>query len=390
LAQRIYVICPWFDIFAGGAEKALRELAEMYVRFGMDVHVLTTCSVAPYKDWFNEQHPEGSYERDGLTVSRFAVDKDMSPYHAANVKLIGKKSLTNDEKDAFFTKSISSQSLIRFLQTNLTPADRILCGPYFQGLCHNVVRAFPGRVHLLPAFHDETPFYWPPVTQLLDLAAGVFFLSYKEKDLVIEAHGARLGLSFQDWPVIGLPITLPNLGNTNTEKSHILYIGRFDHGKGVPQLCEWHAAYADTCAAKDAEALPLKLVGSGDATAIIEHDSIDIVGFVDDPTKQALIENAIAVVNLSPNESFSYVVMEAGASGVPVIVSDKCDVTADHVAMSEGGWSLSSKDEYIEVLELLRTEPSVGLEAGKQARAFIETAYHRDRIDSTYLRALLA
>ena len=69
--QRVYFVCPWFGIFAGGAERAVRLLSIALRRRGVDAQVLTTCSNDLYGDWVDFGSLHESNHDDDLT--RLAV-----------------------------------------------------------------------------------------------------------------------------------------------------------------------------------------------------------------------------------------------------------------------------------------------------------------------------
>lgn len=386
--KKLYVVMPWFDVFAGGAEKALRDLAESISDYAFKVIILSTCSRSPYSDWFLDQEHEHTYMRDRLEVHKFSVDKVQDSYHSAVRKVSAGQDLTFEEKKSFFFKGFISSNLVQYLQDHLSEDDSILCGPYFQGVAHSVVEAFPGRVTMLPAFHDEEPFHWEPVESLIKNAKNFIFLSDKEKELVVSTYGAELGLSYQNWPILGLPVDVRSpRRKAFDEDMFVVYIGRFDGGKGLPQLIDWHLEYAKVRESNGLAPIKLKLIGKGDDSIIPSHTSIEVLGFLSDEDKISQLGQSVALVHLSPNESFSYSLMEAAGVGVPVIVSDKCAVTSDHARCSGGGWVAGCLRTYGQAVDQA-LDPKANHKAGEQGREFVLSRYSRQTVLDRYLEVI--
>ena len=85
--------------------------------------------------------------------------------------------MTAKEQSDFFLGGINSRDLVAALGQHLTDAYDILAVPYFHGLTHAVVNNYPGRVSLIPCFHDEPQFFWQAVETLLLNSKRIFFNS---------------------------------------------------------------------------------------------------------------------------------------------------------------------------------------------------------------------
>lgn len=133
---------------------------------------------------------------------------------------------------------------------------------------------------------------------------------------------------------------------------YMLYVGRVDRGKNVDQLVDWHMATNETRILESKE--PIKLILAGvKGYDVAENQWIKSVGFITDEEKRALIKNAVALVNLSKNESFSFVMFEAWQVGTPVIAHSHCQVTSQHIESSAGGFSCENSSEYAAAVKCL-------------------------------------
>lgn len=389
---RIFLACPWFDVFAGGSERTFSDLARYFHEYGFEVEVLTTTSKSPYSDWQTEQFAPCEYQRDGITVRRFPVDVELKKHFRA-LELIGQGKEPGPKlQEDFFLHSIGSLALIEYLKETFDPAvDVVMTGPYYQGLSHQIIRALPWNVILLPAFHDEPEFYWAPVLKMLKSARRVFFYSQLEKNLVTQAYGHELGRKLEDWPVLGLPVEAPKETAPQTalpaRDPYVLYVGRLEAGKALPELCKWHVGYAN--AERRAERTPLKLriVGAGNEALIPEHPDVLFEGYVSEKEKLSLMRGAKGLANLSRNESFGYVLMEAALQGTPVIVSGDCPVTREFAMSSGAGIPVSRQDNYTKALQAL-ADDEVRNGLGRSGRNWVRDSYNPAKIINRYLEEM--
>jgi glycosyltransferase involved in cell wall biosynthesis len=115
--------------------------------------------------------------------------------------------------------------------------------------------------------------------------------------------------------------------------SYFVYAGRKERGKNVALMCEWFIEYVRETGAQS----KLVLLGGGDVSLLPRSLLIVDLGTVSEAAKRQVVSGARALINLSNNESFSIVIVEAWLLGVPVIASARCDVTTGHVRRANGG-----------------------------------------------------
>lgn len=395
--MKIIFITPWYGMFAGGLEAEFRCYAETLAKAGFAVEILTTCSQSPYHAWQVDYFPEGQEIQNGVLVRRFKTNKKHWN------KYLNAEQQANNNPDIatqydFFTYGISSDDLVDFIaQYNLQ--DILVCGPYFQALSYLVLSRYPNRIYLRTALHNEAQVSWKPVADMLQAAKGYLLATEAEKDLAIYYHGKKLGRKIIEAPVIGVPVSIPirfkinrtcdhALTNNLREKlpaAYCVYVGRKEKGKGVGFLVTWYQHYRTHCQQHQLKPIPLVFVGGGHSHLIPSHPDLIDLGFVSEQDKQAIIAGSICLINLSPNESFSLVLMEAWAENVPVIVYAGCAATQEHCQKSGGGISVNSATEFQHALQNLQFNPSLAKKMGHDGREYLLTHYPMSKVMSHFL-----
>lgn len=400
--RRVAFVTPWFGIFAGGAERAVRLLAIELRRRGVEAEVLTTCSGDLYGDWARDDLPAGPGEVDGIPVQRFPVNKDaLHRYHAAVQRWSTGRPVPLSAQYDFFTHGISSDALVEAVG-KLPASVAVVTCPYFHALNFRTVVEHPGRVHLMGAFHDEPQLYWRPVREMFDQARGFLFLSPEEKQLAVRTYGLRRGRRLVESPLVGMGVEL----RTETEASigdparvhercrpfglppeYFVSVGRKEPGKGVARLVDWYAGWAASRRALGLPEIPLVFLGGGDASLIPAGTTFRDLGFVAEDTKFALLAGARGTLNLSPFESFSFVVMESWLCGTPVVVSASSAVTAGHVARSGGGFAVTDASDFATALDRL-CDADYGRALGGAGREHVRATCSWDVVVDRFVRAI--
>lgn len=380
--KELYIVTPWFNTFSGGAEVAARTLAEECVKRGIQVTVLTTCCKTPYDNWWKDSIGTGEENINGVRVKRFSLNNyGRDKYESTVVKQISKEPLSNEDQLNFYKYGISSDALCKYIQ-DIPVGIPIVMLPYFQALAYNVITQNPNRVSIIPCFHDEPQFYWEQVAEMIKYSHKIFYLSEPEKDMTIKQYGLMYGRKVIEAEVLGLGVEIPkhilnNLEVTNKEldlpDEYVVYVGRKDVGKGVFELVENHKLSNTN--------IPLVFMGGGDENLVPKGDNrfIDL-GFVEEKKKYQIIKNATALINLSQNESFSLVIMEAWLMNVPVIVSNKCKVTTYHCQKSNGGFWINNKEDYQKVLDYILKNRHQVKTIASQGRAYVEANYNWNNV----------
>ncbi len=390
--KQIIIITPWFGEFAGGAEVLARSMAQEFNRRGITTTIFTTCCKSPYSNWWEDHYTPGKYEVYGIKTHRFATNKISQPYNEVITKITKAKNLSDREMENFFIYGINSDSLVKELAKYTNTDYEIIALPYFHGLTYSVIKSYPNQISLIPCFHNESQFYWKQTESLIENSKSIFFNSPEEKELAIQQYGTRIGRKLVESTVTGIGVELKNQecgtsADTPIHKlpaKYFLYIGRKERGKNVHILCEWFQNYINNTK----ENIPLVFIGGGDTSLLGTNKHLIDLGFMDETQKQIVIKGATALINLSENESFALVIMEAWLLEKPVVVSNHCAVTREATKRANGGLCVKDKDEFVAALKYLSHNPETALQFGMQGKEYVETQFSFDEVLIRYLTVL--
>lgn len=387
-SKKIVVISPWFGSFAGGAELLARGMSRELNKRGVETIVFTTCSRSPYDSWWEDHYEPGSYDVEGIQTLRFATGKIREPYDAVIRKIKHGKQLSARDENDFFDYGINSPDLVEAVGSYLTDDYELVALPYFHGVTHSVINTYPGKVSIIPCFHDEPQFYWSATQRLLQNARHIFFNSAEEKQLTIKQYGLSVGRRIVESVVTGVGVELPANGArpepAEVSGRYFIYAGRKERGKNVHLLCEWFLEYVKDCK----RSTKLIFIGGGDHTLVPDDDCFVDLGFVSEARKLSLIKHSQGVINLSENESFSIVIMEGWLCGVPSVVSAACPVTMNHVRRCNGGLFVGSSDEFGLALKYLEDNKPARMSLAANGRDYLTREFSYDAVLSRYLGEL--
>lgn len=386
--KKIIIVTPWFGGFAGGAELLARGMAGELNKRGLSTTVFTTCSLSPYDSWWEDHYKPGVDDVAGIETRRFATNKSRARYEAVIDKLRRATRLTATDEQDFFDYGINSSDLVKALDEYVDGNYEIIALPYFHGLTNSVINEYPGQISLIPCFHDEPQFYWGTTEEILRHAKLIFFNSAAEKQMTIREYGHRVGRRIVESVVTGVGVESPASVADERDipeqlpERFFVYAGRKEVGKNVPLLCQWFTSYIEN-SRRDTK---LVFIGGGDKALIPASDQFVDLGFVSEAKKQHVIKHSLGVINLSENESFSIVIMEAWLLGVPVVVSAECAVTRDHVRKCNGGLFVASGDEFDLALKYLEDHDEARNLLAAQGQHYVAREFSFDAVLARYLR----
>lgn len=358
----------------GGAESAARMLAE-HLRAATDwpVEVYSTCAV-DHLTWRDELAP-GTSELNGVLVRRFPSVAGRSPaFYGLDGRLRqapAAASLNEAERWVQLNGPVVPSLVDALLRSDL---DVVCFYPY---LYYPTVRAI-GRVPmpavLHPAAHDEPALYLPVFARTFQAADGICYHTEAERRLVQRVYPEVavtpqivLGLGLADLPgprrsggsVLGLG-----------DRPYLVSVGRVDEHKGSVMLARFFATFKE----RHPGPLALALVGPV-AAEIPPHPDIVVCGVLDEQDKRDVVADALLALSPSALESFSLVVLEAWALGVPVVVNGTCEPTREHCERSGGGLWFSDYEEFEVALERLLADPGLRARLGRAGFAYVERHY---------------
>lgn len=391
LSKRIIIVTPWFDGFVGGAGTLAKGMAYELNRRGVRASVFTTCSLSPYDDWWTDHYPAGRSEVAGIETHRFPVNRTRAPYDATINTIAEGGPLTAEDEQNFFRYGINSDALIQALAGVLDQNTEVLALPYFHGLTYSALESHPGKISLIPCFHDEPQFYWKTTKELLTYAKHIFYNSHEEKAMTIREYGRTVGRRVVEGAVTGVGVELPPgddaaIDQTSLPRSYFVYAGRKERGKNVPLLCEWFLEHVRETGTQS----KLVFIGGGEKELLPPSEHILDLGPVSEVMKRHVLQGAKALINLSNNESFSIVMMEAWHVGVPVIASADCAVTTDHVRRAQGGLFVENLEEFSAGLTYLERNEQIRTALGLNGKSFAAREFSHDAVLARYLDVFAA
>ena len=401
MTNSIAFVCPWYGAdLTGGAESHAREVTTRLAARGHDVHVLTTCSPSFQGNWSENFHKPGQSMLNGVTVHRFEVDRrnDVA-FDVANQYLLSQTLgsapettvLEKAQSDIFFSENINARSLQSYIADNVDKFKYFVFIPYLYGTSIYGSRSCPGKAILNPCLHDEVYAYLPEVAEMFSQAAHVLCLSEGEKQLASNLYGPAIAAKTT---VVGAGVereaidpAKPGIAD-HLPGNFLLCLGRRDPGKGLGLLIESWQAFKS---GNQSSTLELILAGPGSSDYGAPDCGVRDLGLVDGATKQWLLENCRALVQPSPNESYSRVLMEAWLAGKPAIVNRGCLATARAMEVAGGGWAAggSTEDWCAALEELDKTGHEDLRRLGQQGAAYAEKYANWDRVIDAYEEILL-
>jgi glycosyltransferase involved in cell wall biosynthesis len=353
---------------AGGSEAHCRAVAaELAARH--DVIILTTCA-RDHVSWKNA-YPAGVSQDGRLRVRRFAVNRERSLHRFKEISELafGGRATLADEEQWFVENGPQAPALVDYVRAHAAEYDRLLFWSFRYYQSYFGVPAAGGRAVLVPTAEDDLVLSFASVAQLFTRPAGFVFLTPEEEALVARHCPQRLAPSC----VIGTglepagPSTQVDLGITTP---FLLYLGRVDPNKGCETLLRHYIRWQSDTDRR----VPLVLAGPANMP-IPEHPSIRFLGYVDEPTRDALLSAAAALVVPSPYESLSIVLLEAWNRGTPAMVNGSCDVLRGQAIRSDGALYYRTYDEFARAAEYLLGNPEVARQLGANGRAYVEREY---------------
>ena len=399
MTNSIAFVCPWYGAdLTGGAESHTREVATRLAARGHDVHVLTTCSPSFQGNWSENFHKPGQTKLDGVTVHRFEVDgRNDIAFDVTNQYLLSQTlgstpettALEKAHSDIFFRENINSRALQSYISDNVDEFKYFVFIPYLYGTSIFGARSCPGKAILNPCLHDEVYAYLPEVAEMFGQAAHVLCLSDGEKQLAINLYGPAIAAKIT---VVGAGVESDSSDTAQAEiddppSNFLLCLGRRDPGKGLNLLIESWRTFKSR---NGDSSLELILAGPGSSDYGAPDCAARDMGLVDGATKRWLLENCRALVQPSPNESYSRVLMEAWLAGRPALVNSGCLATARAMALASGGWAAGSEDEWCAALEQIDKAGQEELHRlGQQGAAYAEKYANWDRVIDAYEEILL-
>ncbi len=319
----------------GGSELHCLQYAKVLAE-NYDVEILTTCAL-DYQTW-EDHYPAGEEIIADVVIRRFPVDspRNLEQFSSLSRHLYDHiQDVSREEQEAWlYAQGPNSSQLETYIIENQQQYDKFIFFTYLY-LPYFLLPHVQKKAILVPTAHDEWPIYMNIWDDFFSLPAGFIFNTIEEVDFLKKRFP---DLSFTG-PVIGNGVARPDSVNPlrfrerfSLADPFLLYTGRIDEGKGCRQLFDYFIELRKT------EAFPRKLVLMGKAAMEIpEHPDIVSLGFVNEQVKWDGMSAADWLINPSPHESLSIVLLEAWLTETPTLVTDQCAVLVGQSKRSNGG-----------------------------------------------------
>jgi len=363
---RVAVLVQRYGDVTGGAEALARSIVRRMSRH-WEVTVLTTCAT-DHLTWGNTL-PAGSSSVDGARVVRFPVrfQREMPVLNALSRRLFGRSLDRGEEERWVALQGPLVPGLWRHLSEEGGRYDGFVAFTYLYALTAWAVPMVGARTLLVPTAHDEPPLAFECYREVFERPRGLLVSTPEELGLVRRRfpHHARarvVGAGVERRP--GDPRRFRR--RHRVDRPYLLYVGRVEAGKGIPELLAFHRALWAS------EREPPALVLAGHASLRAEGPGVHALGRISEQDKWDALAGATAVVVPSPLESLSLLALEAFAAGVPVIGNAHSDVVRGQLRRSGAGRVYSDAATFREAVQavIARRAP-----LARKGRAF--AAKHR-------------
>ena len=96
---------------------------------------------------------------------------------------------------------------------------------------------------------------------------------------------------------------------------------------------------------------------------------------MDEPTRDALLQQAVLLAMPSRFESLSLVLLEAWNHGLPAVVNAHCSVLKGQALRANGALYYRNYDEFARCVTVLLERPEVAHALGQQGLAYVDREY---------------
>ena len=403
----------------GGSEYHCRLVAERLAD-RHEVAVLTTCA-RDYVTWAND-YPEGSDRIRGVTVHRFANarTRDIASFNEYSDWIFANAHSPADEQAWLEQQGPWCPALIEYLERRHASYDALIFFTYLYAPTVLGLRVDPRRSILVPTAHDEPAIRLDLFREVFSTPGGIAYNTGVERAFL----RSRFDIGATTAEVVGCGVDLParflagapaagadgqtpphgddedtghdDAGADDARRSpglafrrrhrlyepFVLYGGRIDPGKGCEELIAHFSAYAAERGDATLALMGVKLM------RIPEEPFIRFAGLLPEAERLEALEAATVVVVPSPFESLSLLALEAFAVGTPVLANARSDVLTDHCQRSNAGLYYADRDEFVECLTLLISNPDLRAALGRNGQTYVRTNYEWDVILDKYERLI--
>lgn len=365
------VVHRFGEDIAGGSEAHCRHVAA-HLAAGHEVTILTSCA-RDHISWRNE-YAAGVSSLGPLTVRRFSVARQRSLHRFAEASEIAFSGMATEaqQEDWFRENGPDVPDLLDHLRAEGERYDAVLFWAFRYADVFFGLPLVSRRSILVPTAEEDPVIRMSIVERLFAQPAGFIFLTPEEQELVERRMPAAprpscvIGSGLDPAPAAAQV----SLDATGLRDPFVLYVGRIDPNKGCADLLHHFTRYK----AEHGGALQLVMAGPA-SMPLPDHPDVRYLGFVDEPTRDALLRRAALLVMPSRYESLSMVLLEAWNHARPALVNGYCAVLEGQALRANGALYYRNYDEFARCLTVLLERPDVARALGQQGLAYVEREY---------------
>jgi len=400
-----FIVQRYGSDILGGAEYMCRLVAERLAE-RHHVEVLTTCA-RDYVSWKNE-YAEGADRVRGVTVRRFAnaQTRDIDAFNRYSEWIFNHPHSQSDELEWLRQQGPWCPALVEHLERHHRTFDALIFFTYLYAPTVMGIQVAPTRSILVPTAHDEPAIRLGIYKEVFSSAAGIAYNTAVERRFVASHFSIRAVAE----ETVGCGVELPppahghgghqdatdaddeepqaegespsSFGGRGAafrrrHKLHgpmALYGGRIEKGKGCEELIEYFRTYHAEGGEAQLALMGVKLM------PLPEDPYIRFAGLLSERERMQALEAATVVIVPSPYESLSLLALEAFAVGTPILANARSEVLVDHCVRSNAGLYYADRDEFVECLTLLVTDPGLRVAMGGNGRTYVQDHYRWDLV----------
>ena len=157
--------------------------------------------------------------------------------------------------------------------------------------------------------------------------------------------------------------------------SFALYGGRIEPDNGCQEMLDYFDGYAST----NPDALSLVLMGVK-MIRVAEAPYLRHAGVLPDRERMVAYEAADVAIAPASADLLAESVLESFAVGTPVLASARNAAAVEHCSKANAGLYYENRDEFVDCLRLLASDPSLRQKLGNNGRRYIEEHYRWDGV----------
>ena len=363
---RVALVVQRYGEVTGGAERHAQQVAQKLAPH-WELTVLTTCA-KDHLTWENV-FPAGQ-ERDGrVRVLRFPVERRrrIGPFNALSRTVFGRSNDRLTEEQWIAEQGPVAPGLLQHLEREGAGYDAVLFFTYLYAPTAWGLPLVAGRALVVPTAHDEPPLRFGAYRDVFERPRALLCNTPEEVALIARHYPAHAPAQ-----VVGVGVDTVRGSARRFRHKHglhrpyLLYVGRLEAGKGIPELLSHHR----TLRRQYADAPDLVLAGALHMErSALEGEGVRYVGRVDEQEKHDALAGALGVVVPSRYESLSLLVLEALSHGTPVLVNAASDVLVGQVRRSGAGRTYADYAGFVQGLRELGEQREA---LGRRGRAFAQ------------------